>query len=420
MDFELDNRIRQRLVAGRAAQFQFLKDLVGTASHNPPGNGEAIAERVAAELKTLGFGVERHRVPNELAQERGLAMVVNLVARQLFGAGNVVALNAHGDTAPAGEAWPPRTGGADPFTATIKGGAMTGLGVLAKADIATYAYALAALRDAGSELAGTVELHVTFDGETGGELGPKWLLDTKVVNPDYAIGSGLAYGIGTSAMGDLQMQVEIAGKRSGKAPSGGQGGGRADALETAGRVMTALYRERDGYGAIRSQVPGIGSPSLVIGEIEGGRRPDVAPDKVTFRLVRRLIPDEDLGVAERQLTRLIAETASGMAGIVCRIRRLKLVAPMHPVPGAGRLAETLERQASRATGRTITSYGVAFDTEARHYAAHGIPTVLYGAGPASAVEANMGGADEKLVLDDLRLATEVVALTLAEFLTPAG
>ncbi|MBI2978905.1 MAG: peptidase M20, partial [Rhodospirillales bacterium] len=115
MDFELDNRIRQRLVAGRAQQFQFLKDLVGTASQNPPGNGEAIAERVADELKALGLGVERHRVPNELAAERGLVLVVNMVARHVFGAGNVVALNAHGDTAPAGEAWPPRTGGADPF-----------------------------------------------------------------------------------------------------------------------------------------------------------------------------------------------------------------------------------------------------------------------------------------------------------------
>ena len=415
MDFELTNRIHQRLVAGRARQFGFVKDLVRIGSENPPGNGAAIAGRVAQELKALEFGVAQHRVPNELAAGHGVANAVNLVARQVFGAGNVVALAAHGDTRTVGDGWT-----VDPFAATIKAGVMTGLGVLAKADIAAYAYALAALTGAKPELAGTVELHVSFDGESGGELGPKWLLDNGIVNPDYAIGSGLAYGIGTSAMGDLQMQVEIAGPRSGKAPSGGQGGGRADAMETAGRVMTALYKERDGYGAVRSSVPGIGSPALVIGEIEGGRRPDVAPDKVTFRLVRRLIPDEDLGVAERQLTRLIAETASGTAGIVCRIRRLKLVAPMHPVAGAGRLAETLERQASRATGRAITAYGVSFDTEARHYAAHGIPTVLYGAGPASAVEANMGGADERLVLDDLRLATEVVALTLAEFLTPAG
>ena len=53
---------------------------------------------------------------------------------------------------------------------------------------------------------------------------------------------------------------------------------------------------------------------------------------------------------------------------------------------------------------------------ARHYAAAGIPTVLYGAGPRSILEANAHGADEHLRLADLRAATEVVALTLAELL----
>jgi hypothetical protein len=32
----------------------------------------------------------------------------------------------------------------------------------------------------------------------------------------------------------------------------------------------------------------------------------------------------------------------------------------------------------------------------------------------------MGGPDERLDLDDLRIATEVIALTLAEFLKPTG
>ena len=54
--------------------------------------------------------------------------------------------------------------------------------------------------------------------------------------------------------------------------------------------------------------------------------------------------------------------------------------------------------------------GVPLYTDARHYAAAGIPTVLYGAGPRSILEANAHGADEHLQLSDLRAATEVVAL----------
>ena len=58
-------------------------------------------------------------------------------------------------------------------------------------------------------------------------------------------------------------------------------------------------------------------------------------------------------------------------------------------------------------------------TDARLYTEKGIPTVLYGAGPRSLLEANGHRADEKLVLEDLRKATQVVALTLADLLSAA-
>ena len=55
-------------------------------------------------------------------------------------------------------------------------------------------------------------------------------------------------------------------------------------------------------------------------------------------------------------------------------------------------------------------------TDARHYSEAGIPTVLYGAGPRTLEEANGHRADEKLVLDDLYRATEVMALTFIDLL----
>ena len=64
----------------------------------------------------------------------------------------------------------------------------------------------------------------------------------------------------------------------------------------------------------------------------------------------------------------------------------------------------------------IPTYGVPLYTDARHYAAAGIPTVLYGAGPRTLAEANAHAADERLALADLRQATEVVALALYDLL----
>lgn len=255
-------------------------------------------------------------------------------------------------------------------------------------------------------------MHFTFDGEGDGQLGPGWLLEEGIVNPDYAVASGYAYGIGTSAMGDLQLRVEIEAMTAQEPPP--------DAMETTARVLNALYEVRGNLSQIRSEIPGIGSPELVIGEIEGGTRPDAAPGRVVFALDRRLIPDEEPAAVETELTNLIAATASRSKGIVCRIGRLSLSAPMKPGPGTDKLAQALERQAGEVMDRPIWVYGVPYNTYSRHYAAWGIPTVLYGAGPATRDDGHAGATDKRLVLDDLRKATEVAARALAEFLTPAA
>ncbi len=71
-------------------------------------------------------------------------------------------------------------------------------------------------------------------------------------------------------------------------------------------------------------------------------------------------------------------------------------------------------------GEAIPAGGVPIYTDARLYSEAGIPTVLYGAGPRTLLDANGHRADEKLVLEDLRKATQVVALTLADLLTSEG
>ena len=83
------------------------------------------------------------------------------------------------------------------------------------------------------------------------------------------------------------------------------------------------------------------------------------------------------------------------------------------------------RYALKDGARNAFDYGLmetarAEGSDARHYTAVGIPAVLYGAGPRTAAEANIGGADERLVLDDLRRATETVACALAGFLRVSG
>ena len=394
-----------------AAQARLLAELVKVPSDNPPGDCAPHAERAAALLERLGFTVERHPVPDEFVRANGMLSATNLIVRERFGAGPTVALNAHGDVVPPGDGWT-----ADPYGAEIRDGWMYGRGVaVSKSDFATYAYALLALKSLGIPLAGTAELHLTYDEEAGGAIGPKWLLECGLVKPDFAISAGFSYGIVTAHNGCLHLEILITGKSAHAArPEMGH-----DALEAATRVLGALYDHRQGLSASRSAVEGIGSPTLVVGLIKGGINTNVVPDAVTLRLDRRMIPEEDGTGVERGLRELIQGSVADLPGIRCEVRRIMLAEPLKPVPGLERLVAPLRRNAKAVFGEAIPTYGVPLYTDARHYAAAGIPTVLYGAGPRTLAEANAHAADERLPLVDLRRATEVVALTLLDLLASA-
>jgi succinyl-diaminopimelate desuccinylase len=400
--------IARFLLDQRERQVAFLAALVRTPSDNPPGDLAAAAEVGAGLLEGLGFVVERHVVPAAACAAVGMVSCTNLVVRHRFGPGPTIALNAHGDVVPPGEGWTQ-----DPYGAAIVDGWMVGRGAaVSKSDIATYAFALLALIQSGAALKGAVELHITYDEESGGEIGPLRLLEEGISKPDFAIGAGFSYTVVNAHNGCLHLEVELRG-RSAHAAKPWTG---VDALEAAVGVLGTLYEWRKGLGARVSQVPGIGAPQLTVGLIEGGINTNVVPDRVVFRLDRRMVPEEKAGEVDAELRAVIEGAAGSTAGITCTVRRILLAAPLTPLPGSERLANALAAHASRILGTEVRVGGVPLYTDARHYAGRGIPIVLYGAGPQTIEEANAHRADERLPLSDLYAATEVVACAIAEIL----
>ena len=412
---DLRNAIRKILKRSRKAQTEFLAELVKIPSDNPPGDCKPHAERARLLLRALDYKVQAHPVPRELVQAAGMKSIVNLVVRETFGqvrGGPVIALNAHGDVVPPGLGWTK-----DPYGAQVSKGFMYGRGVaVSKSDFATYAFALLALKAAvptnGYGLRGTVELHFTYDEEAGGELGPKWLIDQGISRPEYAICAGFTHGITVAHNGCLHLEVEVIGK-SGHAARPSTG---IDALEAANGIMNGLYALRKTWRKRRSAIRGIDSPTLVIGVISGGINTNVVPDKVIFRIDRRIIPEENPQAAQRELIAHIQRLADKWPGIRIKARRILLAKPFTPVRGQEKLVSLLQRNAKEVIRDRLQTHGVPLYTDARHYSAAGIPTVLYGAGPRTLEEANGHRADEKLKLDDLYAATEVIALSLADLL----
>jgi len=389
-------------------QVKFLAELVRVPSDNPPGDCAAHAQRTAQLLEALGFTVERHHVPEAEVLAHGMVSATNLVVRHRFGDGPTIALNAHGDVVQPGSGWT-----TDPYGAEIRDGVMYGRGVaVSKSDIATYAYALRALQVSGAPLRGMVELHITYDEEAGGLIGPGWLLSQGLSKPDYAISAGFSYSVVVAHNGCLHLEVRLEGRSAHAArPDTG-----VDALEAATQVLGALYELRKTYAGTHSKIPGIDHPTLVVGLIKGGINTNVVPDVVTLRIDRRIIPEESPEVVERDLTQWLQQRGNALPGIHLSVRRILLARPFVPVPGQEKLVSALQRQAREILGEELPSNGVPIYTDARLYTERGIPTVLYGAGPRTLLEANGHRADEKLLLEDLRKATQVIALTVADLL----
>jgi acetylornithine deacetylase/succinyl-diaminopimelate desuccinylase-like protein len=287
---------------------------------------------------------------------------------------------------------------------------------VSKSDIASYTYALEALkamaRD-GARLDGTVELHFTYDEEFGGLAGPGWLLEHGLTKPDFAIAASFSYAIVTAHNGCLQVEVTVHGKAThGAIPKTGH-----DALRAANAILTAVYAEADRLEAVRSTVAGIDSPTFIVGTVAGGINTNVVPDRIVLRMDRRMIPEEDPAAVEARVREVIEGAVRDLPGIRVEIRRLLLARALKPLPGHEKLVAVLQKHGERVFGEPIPAVGVPLYADARLYGERGIPIVLYGAGPRTILEANAKRADENLVLEDLRRATIVVASAVGDLLT---
>ena len=337
-------------------------------------------------------------------REHGLESIVNLVVRRHYGEGPTIALNAHGDVVPPGEGW-----SHDPYGGEIVDGNLYGrASAVSKSDFATYGFAVRALESLAVPLAGSVELHFTYDEEFGGELGPGWLLKMGLVKPDLLIAAGFSYQVVTAHNGCLQLEVTVHGKQAHAAiPQSG-----IDALRGATAILNALYAQNAIYQGVTSKVAGITHPYLNVGRIEGGSNTNVVPGKVVLKLDRRMIPEEDPATVEAQVRHVIADAAAEVPGITVEIRRLLLANALQPLAGNAPLVEALQRHGEQVFGEPIPVSGTPLYTDVRLYGEAGIPAAIYGAGPRTVLESNAKRADEHLRLDDLRRATKVVARTL--------
>jgi succinyl-diaminopimelate desuccinylase len=385
-------------------QVGFLQELIRVPTDTPPGNNAPHAERTAELLAAMDLEAEQYPVPESEVRAAGLESITNVLVRRRYGPGRTVLLNAHGDVVPPGEGWTK-----NPYGGEIEDGKIYGrAAAVSKCDFSTYTFALRALEAVAKPRAGSVELLFTYDEEFGGEMGPAWLLKHKIIRPDLMIAAGFGYQVVTAHNGCLQLEVIVHGQMAHAAiPDSG-----VDAMQAAVHILNALYAQNTLYRQVRSKVEGITHPYLNVGLIEGGTNTNVIPGRVTFKLDRRMIPEENPAQVEATLRQIIAQAASEQPGITVEVKRILLANALQPLPGNRPLVDAIQKHGEAVFGEKIPALGTPLYTDVRLFCEAGIPGVIYGAGPRTVLESHAKCADERLALEDLRRATKVIARSL--------
>ncbi len=392
-----------------------LQAMVRIATVNPPGDCYLeMVEHLQARCQALGLVVEVHRVPDSLVEAAGVDPAwprYNLLGRWDVGAAQTVHFNAHYDVVPVEGAW--KFG--DPFEPGLSKGALYGRGASdMKGSIAALLMALQAVRACGRKPAFNIELSFTADEETGGELGAGYLVRQGLVKADWAVvcegSSGTRVGCGHN--GVLWLEVEIKG-RSAHASSPERGvnafTGMAALVQQLAPFAEGLGQRQRAYRDFSGQER---YPTLNIGGVFAGGPGDkvnTVPARAAFSIDRRIVPNEDLGVAERELRQAIEQAARRAGGV-----RYQVKAPLRLDPCVVAPQQALPQAFARAI-RTVRRHAVGFGltrgfTDLHYFVEEaGLPGVGYGVKGHRA-----HGIDERVEVRDLVQTARVYAQFMLE------
>jgi succinyl-diaminopimelate desuccinylase len=178
----LAENVLKQVDAAQAELVEFAAELLRVPTVNPPGAFyRECAELIGRRLTLFGFDVD---YPEADAGRYPRTNVVGI--RRGRHARPLAHLNGHFDVVPAGDGWT-----VDPFGGLVRDGRLWGRGSAdMKAGLAAAMYAAEALRRAGVELAGSIEVSGTVDEESGGFAGVCFLAKTgriSATRTDYVI-----------------------------------------------------------------------------------------------------------------------------------------------------------------------------------------------------------------------------------------
>jgi succinyl-diaminopimelate desuccinylase len=397
----------------------FTADLVRIPTVNPPGDlYEDCARFIGGTLAGHGLAVEYHAAEGRPEHTTAHPRLNVIGVRHGRSAHPLVHLSGHFDVVPAGDGWT-----VDPFGGEVRDGRVWGRGACdMKAGIAAAVFATEAIRRAGIELEGSIEISGTVDEESGGFAGMAFLATEGRLAADRTDAVIIPEPLGVDHIcvghrGVYWFEIETKGRIAhGSMPFQG-----ANAIEHMAVLIDRMRRELWPRLALRTTavpvVPaGARHGTLNINAIAGGQPVDgiqtpCVADRCRAVFDRRFLSEEGFDATRAEIVDLLEALALEVPAFEYALHDLMVVHPTRTPEGApviGALDRALRRVLGRSGG-TVISPGTY---DHKHVARIAGITNCVAYGPGRLELAHQ--PDEYCEIGDLVSATKVLALALLE------
>jgi len=415
----LTDRVLATIDAAAAEIVAFTSELIRIPTINPPGERyPECAEAIGRRLKACGFDVAYHPAEGRPEHTASHPRVNVVGVRRGRSDRPLVHLNGHFDVVPAGDGWT-----IDPFAGIVKDGRIYGRGACdMKAGLACAVYAAEAIRRAGIELNGSIEVSGTVDEESGGFAGVAWLAERGHINAsrtDFVIIPEPLYvdRICIGHRGVYWFEVTTRGRIAhGSMPFHG-----VNAVEHMAILIERMRRDLAPALARRTTempvVPaGARHATLNINGIAGGQpvggiqTPCVA-DVCRAVFDRRFLLEEGFDAARAEIVQLLDRLAASERDFRYELKDLMVVHAVR-TPLDSPLIAVLDRSLKKVLGRSGGLVASPGTYDHKHVTRIGGVTHCVAYGPGVLDLAHQ--PDEWCAVDDVINATKVIALALLE------
>jgi succinyl-diaminopimelate desuccinylase len=381
---------------------EVLENLISINTTVPPGlNYDKAIAYLEPLFRDSGFDTKTFVIPAEYAE--GREGRVNLVCHRREKDKPRLIFYGHIDVVPA-EGW-------DAFKPRVQDGKVYGRGAAdMKGSIVAFLEAMQSLK--GKPLNFDVSVMITTDEESSQATQIEYLKQyLEPVSGAYFFSLDSSFGyVSIAALGALHVDIKVTGKsvHSGLSHLG------ENAIEKASPLIQALLDLKHKVEQRKSSVPTHPDTKLSrmegrlnINMIKGGIKVNVVPDECLISVDRRLIPEENLEDARRELL----DTLASVPSVTWQLERVHGIPTVPPTddPVVDRLAAIIGDVVGKGN-----KFGEMGSGDLSHIVA-GWGCKAFGLGVIRP-ECNIHGKEEFVHLKDI----EDVARIIARFLSPQG